>query len=61
MYADDAVIFTHDKNYLEIASTLTSAMVHIDDWLTRSCLYLNSKKKNSLYGVHQKMYEGVTF
>lgn len=45
MYADDAVIFTHDKNYLEIASTLTSAMVHIDDWLTRSCLYLNSKKK----------------
>ena len=31
MYADDAVIFTHAKNYQEIASTLTSAMAHIDD------------------------------
>ncbi len=38
MYADDAVIFTHAKNYQEIASTLTSAMAHIDDWLTKSCL-----------------------
>ncbi len=46
MYADDAVIFTHAKNYQEIAFTLTSAMAHIDDWLTKSCLYLNIKKQS---------------
>lgn len=44
MYADDAVIYTYGKNYHEVSSVLTSAMIQIDDWLTRSCLYLNTNK-----------------
>lgn len=44
LYADDAVIFTQAKNAEEAAQTLTSAMAHIQDWLTNSCLLLNTKK-----------------
>ncbi len=53
MYADDAVIFTYAKNYQEIASTLTSAMAHIDDWLTKS--YLNIKKTVCMAFTKQNM------
>jgi len=63
--ADDNVIFAHAKKYQEIASTLTAAMAHIDVWLTKSCLYLNTKQQqqqqNSLYGIYKTKYEGVTF
>ncbi len=53
MYADDAVIFTYAKNYQEIASTLTSAMAHIDDWHTKS--YLNIKKTVCMAFTKQNM------
>jgi len=39
-------------------------MAHIDVWLTKSCLYLNTKQQqqqNSLYGIYKTKYEGVTF
>lgn len=48
MYADDAVIYTHARSVKEAASTLTSAMEQVNDWLFKSCLLLNSKKKRSV-------------
>lgn len=44
MYADDAVIFIHGKNSQDVTQTLTTAMTLIYDWLTNSCLSLNTKK-----------------
>lgn len=44
LYADDAVIFAPAKNTTEAAQTLTTAMVHVQDWLTKTCLSLNVKK-----------------
>jgi len=55
LYADDAVIFTHGKNYLDIASQLTSVMAHIDDWLNKSCLHLNTKKTFCMAFTKQSM------
>ena len=40
LYADDAVIFTPAKNTTEAAQILTTAMAHVQDWLTDSCLSL---------------------
>ena len=44
MYADDAVILTSAKNTQEAALILTSALSQIQNWLTNSCLLLNTKK-----------------
>ncbi len=44
LYADDAVIFTQAKNSEEAAQVLLSTLTHIQDWLTKSCLLLNTKK-----------------
>ncbi len=44
LYADDAVIFTKAKNPEEAARVLSTALTHIQTWLTRSCLTLNTKK-----------------
>lgn len=44
MYADDAVILTYGKSYSEVSKTLTSVMSKVQDWLTASCLYLNTQK-----------------
>lgn len=44
MYADDAVLFIHGKNTEETSSVLTSAMTKVQDWLSNSCLMLNTKK-----------------
>uniref|UniRef100_A0A8C7X350 Reverse transcriptase domain-containing protein n=1 Tax=Oryzias sinensis TaxID=183150 RepID=A0A8C7X350_9TELE len=44
MYADDAVIFTSAKNIQEAASILTSALVPVNEWLSKSCLLLNTTK-----------------
>uniref|UniRef100_A0A8C6TJ76 Reverse transcriptase domain-containing protein n=1 Tax=Neogobius melanostomus TaxID=47308 RepID=A0A8C6TJ76_9GOBI len=44
LYADDAVIFTNAKSNSEVSEKLTSAMCCIDEWLSKSCLLLNSKK-----------------
>lgn len=44
MYADDAVIFTPAKNIQEASRILTSAASDVQDWLTKSCLLLNTKK-----------------
>ncbi len=60
MYADDAVIFTSAKNTQEAALILTSALSHIQVWLTKSCLLLNTKK-NCIYDVLQTTVKGHTF
>ena len=44
LYADDAVIFTHGKDYTEVSTILTSVLTRVQDWLTDSCLLLNAKK-----------------
>ncbi len=44
MYADDAVVLTHGKSYSEVSKTLTSVMSNLQEWLTASCLYLNTQK-----------------
>uniref|UniRef100_A0A3B3ZBG8 Reverse transcriptase domain-containing protein n=1 Tax=Periophthalmus magnuspinnatus TaxID=409849 RepID=A0A3B3ZBG8_9GOBI len=44
LYADDAVIYTSAKSPEEAAQTLSSALRHIQSWLTRSCLLLNTQK-----------------
>ena len=49
LYADDAVIFTPAKNTTEAAQILTTAMAHVQDWLTDLCLSLNVKKKLCMF------------
>ena len=44
LYADDTVIFTPTINTTEAGQILTTAMAHVQDWLTDSCLSLNVKK-----------------
>lgn len=44
MYADDCVMFTSAKSIQDASATLTSAMIHVQDWLKKSCLSLNTKK-----------------
>lgn len=52
MYADDTVIFTHDKNAEEVAKKLTDFMVKVTSWLNQfsevKCV------KNSLYVIFQR-------
>lgn len=50
MYADDAVIYTYAKNVQEASQILTLAMIHVEEWLTKSCLLLNTKK-NCAYDI----------
>uniref|UniRef100_A0A8C6SXY0 Reverse transcriptase domain-containing protein n=1 Tax=Neogobius melanostomus TaxID=47308 RepID=A0A8C6SXY0_9GOBI len=44
MYADDAVIYTPAKNIQEAGRILTSEMAQVQNWLSKSCLLLNTKK-----------------
>ena len=44
MYADDTVLYVHAKSKEQAATKLTEALVHISDWLKRSCLHLNINK-----------------
>ncbi len=44
LYADDAVIFAPAKSTEEAAQTLSAAMVHVQEWLIKSCLSLNVKQ-----------------
>lgn len=44
MHADDAVIFTNEKNIQEAALCSYSATVQVNEWLSKSCLLLNPNK-----------------
>lgn len=44
MYADDAFIFTHSKSPQEGSQLLTASMTHVDKWVKKSHLKLNTKK-----------------
>lgn len=44
MYADDTVLYVHDKDKQQAANKLTAALVYISDWLSNSCLQLNVNK-----------------
>lgn len=55
LYADDAVIFTPAKNMTEAAQILTTALSHVQDWLTNSCLALNVKKSVCMYFAKQPL------
>ncbi len=44
MYADDAVIFIHGKDAKTIATNLTNALTKVQNWLSQTCLILNTKK-----------------
>ena len=44
MYADDTVIFTHGKDVETVANKLTAAMERVAEWLSDSCLTLNTEK-----------------
>lgn len=53
MYADDTVIFTHGKDAETVAAKLTATMEKIAEWLSQSCLTLNTEK-NSFYVLLKK-------
>ena len=44
MYADDVVILREAKTISEVSNSLTCALTCVQEWLTKSCLLLNSKK-----------------
>ena len=54
MYADDAVMLTHARNSQEASHILTSAMANVQDWLTQSCLLLNTKKTVCMFFTKRK-------
>ena len=49
MYADDTVLYVHGKNKQQTVTKLTAALVHVSDWLTNSCLHLNTNKTVCMY------------
>ena len=49
MYADDTVIFTHGKDVHTVANKLTAAMERVAEWLSDSCLTLNTEKTLTMY------------
>lgn len=49
MYANDIVIYEHDKTRQQAASKLTSVMARISYWCTKSRLTLNVSKAASMY------------
>ncbi len=49
MYADDTVIYVHDKTKEQVAHKLSIAMTKILDWFTQCCLTLNVQKSACMY------------
>lgn len=49
MYADDAVVFVHGKDEMDVASKLTEQMQRVSDWQSQNCLTLNTEKTVVMY------------
>lgn len=57
MYPDDTIIYTSNKNSLEIEKTLTSEMVNSFKWLDDNKLLINLKKgktESILFGTTKR-------
>ncbi len=57
MYADDTVIYVHDKTKEKVAQKLSIAMTTFLDWLTQCCLTLNVRKSACMYFKIKKKEE----
>ncbi len=49
MYADDTVIYVHDKTIEQVAQKISIAMTKCFDWFTQCCLKLDVRKSACMY------------